>query len=384
MAGQHPHFDAVEFAGRSARLRTKLAELNVDAGLFDEIESLAWISGYGNSENRWRCVVVPTDPSKAPFFLIRALDAGPCRRRSWIGDVPTYRDWEDPFSLLAGKLAERGLSAARIGLDFNSYGMPIGRFERMKRALPHVEWVDLGPLVWELRLIKSPAEVGLLERASAIADETMRRVVQACKPGRSQRDAAEIAVASYVELGADPGVPGPISAGRGWDFLHAQIEASPLTEGDIVHAELIPSVGGYSARTMRCMPVGVPAPAIVKAAEILEEIQTRQIEAMKPGAHARDVDAILRDGVVKAGLRDSFDNITGYTLGLYAPAGPRTSDFTRMFCPTSDWVLEAGMVFHMYAAAAGVSFSETVLVTESGQRRLTKLPRRLMTAAGPD
>jgi Xaa-Pro dipeptidase len=36
------------------------------------------------------------------------------------------------------------------------------------------------------------------------------------------------------------------------------------------------------------------------------------------------------------------------------------------------------MVFHMYASAAGVSFSETVLVTEAGPERLTNLPRTLL------
>jgi Xaa-Pro dipeptidase len=36
------------------------------------------------------------------------------------------------------------------------------------------------------------------------------------------------------------------------------------------------------------------------------------------------------------------------------------------------------MVFHMYASAAGVSFSETVLVSANGPQRLTQLPRKLM------
>jgi len=102
---------------------------------------------------------------------------------------------------------------------------------------------------------------------------------------------------------------------------------------------------------------------------------------MRPGAVARDVDAILREGVLRAGLRDSYDNITGYTLGLYAAAGPRTSDFTRIFHPEADWVIEPGMVFHMYASAGGASLSETVLVTEAGPELLTKLPREVLTNA---
>jgi len=372
----HPHFSSAEFAGRLERLRRRLRELGVDAALFDEIEAMTWISGYGNSENRWRCVVVPVEGE--PFFLIRALDAGPCRKRSWITEVPSYRDWEDPFPVLAERLASRGLARARIGLDYNSYGMPIGRFAKLKAALPNVSFVDIGPLVWELRLIKSEAEIGLLRRAASIADQTMPRVAAVCRRGGTQREAAKVAMASYVELGADPGPPGPISAGRGWDFLHAHLEHTTLADGDTVHIELIPSVGGYSGRLMRCVCIGPIDAERQRAADKLNELQERQIAAMRPGVEARAIDAILREGVLREGLRESFDNISGYTLGLYAPAGPRTSDFTRIFHPEAVWRLEPGMVFHMYAAAAGVSFSETVLVSTDGAERLTRLPRTLI------
>jgi Xaa-Pro aminopeptidase len=376
MNNPHPNFSSAEFASRLERLRGRLRALGVEVALFDEIEAMTWISGYGNSENRWRSVVVPVDAE--PFFLIRALDAGPCRRRNWIADIRSYRDWEDPFPVLAAGLADRGLSRARIGLDYNSYGMPLGRFAKLKAALPHVEFIDIGPLVWELRLIKSEAEIGLLRRAAAVADRTMPRVAAVCRRGGAQREAAQVAVSSYVELGADPGPPGPISAGRGWDFLHAHLEDTPLAQGDTVHIELIPSVGGYSARLMRCVCIGPIDTARQRAADKLAGLQELQIAAMRPGVEARAVDAILREGVLREGLRDSFDNISGYTLGLYAPAGPRTSDFTRMFHPEASWRLEAGMVFHMYASAAGVSFSETVLVSADGAERLTQLPRTLI------
>ena len=40
---------------------------------------------------------------------------------------------------------------------------------------------------------------------------------------------------------------------------------------------------------------------------------------MKPGAVAQEVDGICREAVLAAGLRDRYDNATGYTLGYYAP-----------------------------------------------------------------
>jgi len=98
---------------------------------------------------------------------------------------------------------------------------------------------------------------------------------------------------------------------------------------------------------------------------------------MKPGAVAADVDRIVRDGVLAAKLRERYENATGYTLGYYAPWSPRTSDFTRLFVPIATWVLEPGMVFHMYVSAMGLAFSETVLVTEAAAERLTLTERVL-------
>ncbi|MEV9370113.1 aminopeptidase P family N-terminal domain-containing protein, partial [Klebsiella pneumoniae] len=74
--GSHPVITQEEFAGRLRRTREELARRGVAAGIFDECESMAWLTGYGNSENRWRCVVVPVEGD--PFVLIRALDAAPC------------------------------------------------------------------------------------------------------------------------------------------------------------------------------------------------------------------------------------------------------------------------------------------------------------------
>lgn len=370
------HFSAKEYADRLAALRHRMEAAKVEVALLDEIEAMTWTSGYGSSLNRWRCVIVPLDSE--PFILIRALDAEPCRQRTWIKDILTYRDWEDPMPALADALASRGLKGAAIGLDFNSYAMSLRRFEQMRAALPGARFVDTGPVANELRLIKSPAEIAILRRSAAVADEAMRRAAAVCVPGGTQRDAARVAVSTYVELGADPSPAGPISAGTGWDFLHGHLSDTPLSPGDVVHIELTPRIAGYSARIMRCVSLGKPSPVLAAAAESLIALQDEQIAALKPGAVASEVDAIMREGVIRTGLRPSYDNITGYTLGLYAPQTPRTSDFTRILHPGADWRIEAGMVLHIYASAGGASISETVLVGGDGPERLTKLPRGLI------
>ncbi|MGH7067548.1 MAG: hypothetical protein ACREFO_18695 [Acetobacteraceae bacterium] len=49
IARQHLLFSRDEFAERLAALRREMSALGVDLAIFDEIEAMTWISGYGNS-----------------------------------------------------------------------------------------------------------------------------------------------------------------------------------------------------------------------------------------------------------------------------------------------------------------------------------------------
>ena len=324
----------------------------IDLALFDEMEALFWLSGYANSENRWRACLVPA--SGEPFFVIRALDAAPLRDRTWLSDIVTFRDWDDPIAVLAETVIARGFAEATIATDHYSYGMPVARFARLVTALPRARFVDIGRAAWELRLIKSPAEIALLRRSASIADQAVTAAVAVCRPGAAQRDAMAAAIGCYLANGADPGPAGPISAGRGWDFLHRHPSDEPLVPGDIVHLELTPRIHGYSARIMRSVVVSGASAERRATAGRIRALQDTQIAAMRPGAPAHEIDALLREPMLREGLRPSFDNISGYTLGYYHPASLHTSDFTRCFHPAADWCIEAGMVFHMYASAQGI------------------------------
>ena len=161
-----------------------------------------------------------------PFFLIRALDAGPVPAAELDRRCADLSGLGGPDAGARPQLArDAGLRERAIGLDFGSYCMPLSRFARLKAALPRgAASSTSGRVVWELRLNKSPAEIALLRRAALWPTRQCGATAAACVRGASQRDAAKVAVAAFVELGADPGPPGPISAGRGWDFLHGHLE----------------------------------------------------------------------------------------------------------------------------------------------------------------
>ncbi|TIW73947.1 MAG: M24 family metallopeptidase, partial [Mesorhizobium sp.] len=98
---------------------------------------------------------------------------------------------------------------------------------------------------------------------------------------------------------------------------------------------------------------------------------------MRPGTPASVVDRACREPLLASGLRETYTNRAGYSLGLNHR--PSAGEFIREFVPGVEWVLEPGMVFHMLMMAAGMGFSETVLVTEKGPERLTTMERKLFS-----
>jgi Xaa-Pro dipeptidase len=369
-------FPRAEYENRLQAVRAAMAARRVDVLLVDETEHLAYVAGWHASGSRYHGCLVPADGE--PVMVFRRLDEPAFLERSWLHDRVCFADTEDPVEAVVRTISARGWADARLGVETDSHYLTVQTYEALRRALPRATFVDFSTVLRELRLRKSPREIEYLRRAADIADQAMREAVAAVGEGVSERAAAIAASRTFLRLGADTARTGPITAGARSGTLHGLLGDHRLSRGDILHMELVPSISGYSARLMRPTAIGPPSTEQADTAARLIEIQDDQIAAMKPGAVARDVDRVCRARVLDGGLRESYDNFTGYTLGYYgATHPPRTSDFTRAFVPTADWVLEPGMVFHMYTGARGMSFSETVLVTGSGAERLTQLERRL-------
>lgn len=363
---------------RVARLQTEMDAAGCDVLLIDHAELLAWASGYTVSQTLWRAMIVPRRGD--PVFVLRSIDAGPCRDGVWFEAVVPYDDHEDPHAVVARELVRLGLGRHAIGYDPTSYGFTVDTFERLRRLLPDARFVAMTGVSDRARQRKSAEEIVAIEAAARIADQTMLGLEATAAVGLRVRDVAAVASAALLRLGGDDGGPGPILvAGGDIAFLHGRGLDRVLVEGDVLHVELTPRVDNYGARLMRPIFLGPPSTAQSTALDRLIALQDAQIAAMVAGAEARAVDAVLRDAVLADGLRADYGNVTGYSMGLYGRT-PRPSDFSFALHPGADFRLEPGMVFHMYTSARGLAVSETVLVGEKSARRLTRCPRRALVA----
>lgn len=370
-----PNFPVQEYRTRLAALRSVMVERRIDLLLVDQFEHMEYFGGYHSTAAMYQAVLIPL--GQEPVAVIRALDAAIFSEVSWLTDCVSFGDHEDPIKLVADTIKALGLGSSVIGVEHDSHFLTLNRAAELKSLLPSATFADFSRVMWEMRLVKSPLELACIEVAAEICDRAATAAFDAAQIGVNEREVFIAMTSEAWRSGADNTLVAVMASGSRSASLHAELAGRELAEGDIVHVEPVPHFRGYTARLMRPKSIGSPTDEQNQTAETMLQIQDEQFRAMKPGANAKDIDRIIREGVLAAGLRESYTNITGYTLGLKCP--PRTSDFTRVFLAESDWQLEQNQVFHMYTSAGGMAFSETIVVTPRGGKNLTKMGRRLFS-----
>lgn len=372
-------FSQTVFNKRRRALQSVMVETGVDLLVVDQPEYIFYLIGYAMSEGFQQFCVLPR--IGAPLMILRCVDEGTCHEYGDVApeDVIGYPDWANPVEVLTQEISKRGLPHRTIAIDRDSYNMTLNRFDALRGAFKHTSFVDISRTLLEFRSVKHEEEIAYLKRASQIADNGITAILREFRSGLSARDCVAMAAQNIILNGGDAGVIGPVTRALDDNKMHALVDDAPLQEGDLLHVEMIPQYRGYSARLMRPVYVGEPDRDTRKRAELIVALQDEQIVAMKTGARASDVDNILRDGMLKCGLKMKYENISGYSLGYYQQFTCRSSDFTYVFRPGDDWTLRRNMAFHMYTVSNGLAFSETVVVSDEGGVRLTQTPRELLS-----
>lgn len=374
-----PIFSQTEFDRRKYAIQYEMKRHDVSLVLLDQPEMIAYFAGYAMSEGYHQFCAIPSIGD--PIVVLRSVDEGTCREFSYLPDerIFGFKDWENPIETLLEAIKLKGLDRTRIGVDRNSYNLTLLRHDELSAAFGNAAFIDFSEFLAEVRTEKSAEELELMKRSSGIADKAIAELLGEIRSGYSARECLAIASRHAIRLGGDLGIVGVVTRAVDDTKMHAVVDDVPLEEGALLHVELIPQYQGYCSRIMRPVYFGTPTAQLNETASVIVDIQDQQFAAMRPGVEAREVDAIVREGMLKAGLKETYRNVTGYTLGYYQHFTCRSSDFSYTFRPTDRWKLRKNMVFHMYTVGKGMAFSETVVVTDDGGKRLTQTPRRLLS-----
>jgi Xaa-Pro dipeptidase len=277
-----------------------------------------------------------------------------------------------PGRALASALEALGVLAGPIGLD--DAELPAAAVTALREGLRAFTVRSCSEALARARMVKSPYEIECLHTALRIAEEATLVVLEALRPGVTEREAVAVfeseiarrgaeAYCTIVAMGPNAAVPAPFPSARA------------LRMGEVVRIDLGCVFRGYKSDLARTAVMGEPRPDDEARYEAIGAGLEAGIDAVAPGAA---VGAVF-DAVVSAtrshGLPDYRRHHVGHGIGLEAAEMPWLSP-GRMS-------LEPGMVLRVEApyyavGAVGMNVKDTVLVTQKGALVLNRSHRGLV------
>ena len=372
MTGNRQAFSTDEFGARVRRVHQEMERAGIDLLLIHSPENIYYLTGYQTS-GYFAYQVAALARDRDPELLVRFLERGNVGEYSWLDSAATWKEGDDLVEATL-RLVKSSGHHKTIGMEKRSWFLTAAIAEALAAGLADARIVDSSRLVERVRIIKSQAEVGCLRRAGEIAEIEQRAALAAMRPGVLETEVAAAVFHAGIKAGCEyTGLPHHIMSGYRYDVCHANWIPKPIERGELVLLELYGCVERYHATQMRTISMGPASDDVRRAADIVTEAQDAALAAMRPGASAREIDALVRKPVRK--IRPEYYNRSGYSTGIGFP--PRTAEWEVLdFNEQEDWEIKEGMVFHMLALACGFGISETVAVTRTGNERLTPSNQR--------
>ncbi|GAB5467842.1 MAG: Xaa-Pro peptidase family protein [Rhodospirillales bacterium] len=372
------HFEPSEFADRQAAACRSLVGEGLDALLIFRQESMYYLSGYDTfGYVYFQCLVLTADGRQA--LITRAPDRRQAELTSTLEDIRVWVDAPDadPALELRALLDEMGLRGARLGVEYEAYGLTARNGKRLEAALAGFATLsDASWLVTRLRLIKSPAEIAYVRRAAALADDALEAALPLAGPGG---DEAEILAAMQGAIfrggGDDPANEFIIGSGPQALLCRYYSGRRRLDARDQLTLEWAGAYRHYHSAMMRTIPIGKVPESQRRMHEVAREALLAVEAALQPGrpvgeafdAHARVIDA--------AGLGHSRMHACGYSLG--AVFAPNWMDWPMLY-HGNPVPVAPGMVFfcHMIlfddAAGLAMTLGRTSLIGSGGAEPLSR------------
>jgi Xaa-Pro aminopeptidase len=312
----------------------------------------------------------------------------------WLGDERS----RPGISTLRGSVKGRAESvAAKIRAELEEYdlmGAPLGVDMIELPVLfalqaEGIEVVDCQALMQDVRKIKTPDEITLLNTACAMVDAAYDELYRAMRPGFRENDCVALVNKVLFELGSEhvEGV-NAISGERCSPHPHVFTDRM-LRPGDPAYFDILHAYNGYRTCYYRTFAVGSASRALVDAYVRCRDILDQAIAAIRPGVTTAEV-VELFPRAEEFGFPDeeaAFALQYGHGVGLSIWEKPI---FSRLVSFDYPEVIEEGMVFALetfWPSTDGWSaarIEEQLVVTKNGAEVITRFPaeKLLVTAGG--
>lgn len=356
------------FEARTRHLQRRLEASEADAVVCTASPNLYYLTGFWETqmERHLLCFVAE---SSDPIVVAPALYGTQIADESWIEDIRTYDDAEDPLARIDDVTTDLDIADGRLLLDPTMWA----RFTQdLRSVLPGATFGLAEEIMASLRITKDDAELDAIRTASEITDgvvETLRKRGESII-GKTETDLAntiesELLAAGGSELAFDV-IVGSGPNGAKPHHTHGDRKIRP---GDPVVLDFGTRVDHYPSDQTRTLVFGGTPPESFEAAfEAVHEAQQAAFEAVEPGVEAGAIDRVARSIIEERGYGDEFVHRTGHGVGLDVHERPSVSPSGGELEPGHVISIEPGLYD---PAVGGIRIEDLVVVTADGHENLT-------------
>ncbi len=188
----------------------------------------------------------------------------------------------------------------------------------LQTAFPGLEIKNLyGPLA-EMRSIKTPAEIAVLQKAIDATITAHVEAMKSCEAGMYEYELQAVIEYCFAKNGAEyQGFPSIVGSGPNSCIIHYEANRRKMQDGDVVVMDIGAEIQGYSADVTRTIPVdGTFTPAQREIYEIVLRANEESIKEFKPGASqsaaSQKAYSIIAEGLMKLGIIKAKDDARAY------------------------------------------------------------------------
>ncbi len=348
-----------------------MVENGIDAMVLEGGTSMYYYTGvhWGNSERTF-AVVIPARGELA--WVTPGFEEARARELIKFGkDVRAWQEDESPYRLIAGILRERGATKT-VGIEER---LRFFIYDGVRKELPSLQFVSATPVTSGCRMIKSAAEIALLQRANDITLKAIGVTLHGLKVGMTNQDVSNSVAATTKSLGGKS-EGALVIFGKYTAFPHGSVQPQKLREGDVVLLDAGCTVDGYTSDITRTTVFGKPTQRMRDVWDVEKHAQSAALAAAQIGATCESVDAAARKVIVAAGFGPDYKvpglpHRTGHGIGL---DGHEWTNFVR----GNSTRLEAGMCFSDEPTISiygefGIRLEDCLYMTAAGPKMFTPL-----------
>jgi Xaa-Pro aminopeptidase len=365
---------------RAGRLAAELRERELDALLVETLIDLRYLTGFTGSH---ALVLIAAEGQERPKIARHRFLTDFRYATQSAEQVPESFEREivpggDLLEVAIRSLPDTG---GRLGFDEST--VTVARHRRLSELLgAGWELIPFAGAVERLRAVKDAGEIARIRAAAELAEEALREVLQQGLVGRSEREVAIELELRMRRLGAQgPSFPSIVAAGAHGALPHAEPREQEIPRDVLLTIDWGALHEGYCSDCTRTYATGEGISA--QAREIYElvlEAQEVGVAAVRAGRTGREVDAVARAVIERAGHGEHFGHGLGHGVGMDIHEGPRLSRTAgeQPLLEGNVVTVEPGVYL---PGRLGVRIEDLLVVGASGSEILSSLPKELTVIA---